>query len=313
MPTVEAHDLARTYHTKNGDVEAVRGVTFAVDDGAIVGLLGPNGAGKTTVMRMLATLLTPTSGTATVAGCDLGSDPKGVRLRIGYVGQSSALSPLSSAREELILQGRLCRLPRAVAEQRADELIETFSLRALDARPTISLSGGQRRRLDIALGLVHSPRLILLDEPSAGLDPTVRNQLWEYIARLRAEFGATVLLSTHYLDEADALCDRVLIVNEGRIVAEDSPRRLKEMLGRDVVEVELSTGAERAKAALDGDPRLREVTVTQQTLRIVAEHGTRALIEVLRILGDAGFEPVSARVLEPSLDDVFLAYTMAMA
>jgi ABC-2 type transport system ATP-binding protein len=306
---IEVQDLARVYQTKRGIVEAVRGVDFTVQEGEIVGLLGPNGAGKTTTMRMLATLLKPTSGSATVAGCDLRSDPKGVRRRIGYVGQSSALSPLSSAREELVLQGRLCQLSQETAERRADELIEAFSMKPLAGRPTISLSGGQRRRLDIALGLMHNPGLLLLDEPSAGLDPNVRSQLWDHINELRERTSTSVLLSTHYLDEADALCDRVLIMDQGKLVAEDSPRRLKEMLGRDTLEIEVRGGADGAKALLSADPRLQEVTVSEQTIRVVAEHGTRMLIELLRVLEDNGLEPVSARVLEPSLDDVFLAYT----
>jgi ABC-2 type transport system ATP-binding protein len=311
VSTIEVQDLARVYRTKRGVVEAVRGVDFAVQQGEIVGLLGPNGAGKTTTMRMLATLLKPTSGSAMVAGCDLRSDPKGVRRRIGYVGQSNALSPLSSAREELVLQGRLCQLSQETAERRAEELIQAFSVEAVAARPTFSLSGGQRRRLDIALGLMHGPGLLLLDEPSAGLDPNGRSQLWEHITDLRQRTSTTVLLSTHYLDEADALCDRVLIMSGGKIVAEDSPRRLKEMLGRDRLEIEVRGGADRAKSLLAADSRLQEVTVSDQTIHVMAEHGTRTLIELLRVLEDNGLEPVSARVLEPSLDDVFLAYTTA--
>jgi ABC-2 type transport system ATP-binding protein len=309
MPIIETRGLARTFQTKRGPVEAVRDLDFTVDEGEIVGLLGPNGAGKTTSMRMLATLLRPTAGTATVVGCDLRTDPKGVRRQIGYVGQSSATTPLVSVYEELVLQGRICRLPRTAAQARADELLDVFSLKELRDRPTISLSGGQRRRLDIALGLVHQPRLLLLDEPSAGLDPHVRSQLWQHISGLRDEFGTTVLLSTHYLDEADALCDRVLIVNGGRRVAEDSPHRLKQLLGRDVLEVEVREGADKAKAVLSADSRLHDVTVSEQMVRIETSQGTRMLIEVLRALQEAGVEPVSVRIAEPSLDDVFLTYT----
>lgn len=311
MPVVEARGLTRSYRSKQTVVEAVRGIDFTVGEGEIVGLLGPNGAGKTTTMRMLATLLSPSAGSANVAGHDLRRDPKGVRTRIGYVGQSSALSPLSSIQEELILQARLCRLSKQEAASRAEELIEAFAMQPFLGRPTIALSGGQRRRLDIALGLVHRPALVLLDEPSAGLDPNVRSQLWEQIKDLRRTQGTTVLLSTHYLDEADALCDRVLIMNDGRIVAEDSPRRLKEMLGRDRLEVEVRADADKAQQALSGLPQLREVTVSDQTVRVVAENGSRALLDLVRVLEESGLEPVSARVLEPSLDDVFLAYTSA--
>jgi ABC-2 type transport system ATP-binding protein len=220
--------LTRTFHTKSGAVEAVRGIDLTVEQGEIVGFLGPNGAGKTTTLRMLTTLLPPTSGTATVAGHDLAADPTGVRKRIGYVAQSGGVDPTVSVREELTTQGRLYRLPRAEAARRAEELADDLNLSALLDRPCGSLSGGQRRRLDIAMALTHNPPLLFLDEPTTGLDPGSRADLWQLVRQLRDERHMTVFVTTHYLDEADALADRLVIVDEGRIVAEGTSAELKE-------------------------------------------------------------------------------------
>ncbi|TQS46567.1 ABC transporter ATP-binding protein [Cryptosporangium phraense] len=208
-----------------GPVVALAGLDLDVGPGQIVGLLGPNGAGKTTTMRMLTTLLRPTAGTATIAGADLVSDPAGVRRRIGAVAQGNSTDPTCTVSEELILQGRLHGLTAAGA--RAAELMKTFEL---TDRPTGQLSGGQRRRLDLALGLVHRPAVLFLDEPSTGLDPGSRATLWACVREAR-DAGATVVLSTHYLDEADALCDRVVVIDAGRVIADDSPGALKASLG----------------------------------------------------------------------------------
>src|SRR5581483_2021713 len=212
-PMIEARGLARTFRTRKGLVEAVRGVDLSVRAGEIVGFLGPNGAGKTTTLRMLTTLLTPTAGTARVAGCDLLGDPAGVRRRIGYVAQGGGTDPTCLADEELVLQAELYRLGAAAARRRAKELFAQLDLAGLEDRPVQTLSGGQRRRLDVALGLVHRPPLVFLDEPTAGLDPQARSNLWEHVRRLRGEHHTTIFLTTHYLDEADALCDRILIID----------------------------------------------------------------------------------------------------
>src|ERR1700674_3510287 len=214
MPIIEVYGLSRTFKTRGGTVEAVRGVDFTVESGEIVGFLGPNGAGKTTTLRMLTTLLRPTAGSATVAGADLLRDPVGVRKRIGYVPQAigqtmGGTDPECLVIEELLDQAALYRIGKADAARRAAAPIPQLDLGGLDKRLVKPLSGGQRRRLEIALGLVHEPALVFLDEPTTGLDPQSRSNLWEHIRGLRADLGTTVFLTTHYLDEADALCDRV--------------------------------------------------------------------------------------------------------
>ncbi|MFH8731567.1 ABC transporter ATP-binding protein [Streptomyces sp. NPDC017964] len=227
MAVISTSGLARTFTTPRGPVEAVRGIDLTVRPGEILGLLGPNGAGKTTTLRMLTTLLPPTGGAATVAGCDLATDPAGVRRAVGYVAQSGGVDPNISVREELVTQGRLYRLPKARAAARAGELAEDLGLTELLDRRTAALSGGQRRRLDIAMGIVHRPKVLFLDEPTTGLDPAGRADLWDVVRRLRDEHGTTVFLTTHYLDEADALADRIAVVDKGVVAAEGTPGALK--------------------------------------------------------------------------------------
>ncbi|MGI5480595.1 ABC transporter ATP-binding protein [Streptomyces lavendofoliae] len=228
MPIISTAGLAHTFRTRGGPVDAVRGIDLTVRTGEILGFLGPNGAGKTTTLRMLTTLLAPTGGAATVAGCDLVGDPAGVRRKIGYVAQSGGVDLSVSVREELVTQGRLYRLSRAEAAGRADELAHDLDLTGVLDRPCAALSGGQRRRLDIALGLTHRPEVLFLDEPTTGLDPGSRADLWRLVRRLRDSYGTTVFLTTHYLDEADELSDRLVVVDKGAVVAEGTPAALKE-------------------------------------------------------------------------------------
>ncbi|MFI1015431.1 ABC transporter ATP-binding protein [Streptomyces sp. NPDC020965] len=227
MAIISTAGLARTFRTKNGPVAAVRGIDLTVRAGDVVCLLGPNGAGKTTTLRMLTTLLSPTAGAATVAGHDLVRDPAGVRRRAGLVAQSGGLDPHIGVREELITQGRLYRLSRARATDRALELARELGFEDLLDRRTGTLSGGQRRRLDIAMALTHRPDVLFLDEPTTGLDPASRADLWELVRRLRADHGTTVLMTTHHLDEADALADRLVIIDGGVVVADGTPDALK--------------------------------------------------------------------------------------
>ncbi|MFE7623683.1 ABC transporter ATP-binding protein [Streptomyces sp. NPDC057509] len=227
MPIISTAGLARTFMSKAGPVEAVRSIDMTVAAGEIVGLLGPNGAGKTTTLRMLTTLLSPTGGAATVAGHDLATDPAGVREQCGYVAQSGGVDPHITVREELVTQGRMYRLGRTAAAARAGELAGELGLSDLLDRRTATLSGGQRRRLDIAMGLTHRPAVLFLDEPTTGLDPGSRTDLWELVRRLRDESGTTVVLTTHYLDEADALADRLVVVDRGLVAAEGTPDALK--------------------------------------------------------------------------------------
>ncbi|MGW7271528.1 ABC transporter ATP-binding protein [Streptomyces sp. NPDC054864] len=227
MAIISTAGLTRTFRTKRGTVEAVRGIDLTVAPGEILGFLGPNGAGKTTTLRMLTTLLAPTGGAATVAGRDLARDPAAVRRRIGYVAQSGGVDLNISVREELVTQGRLYRLTKPQAAARAQELAADLDLTDLLDRKCATLSGGQRRRLDIAMGLMHRPEVLFLDEPTTGLDPGSRADLWALVRRLRDDHGTTVVLTTHYLDEADALCDRLVVIDKGVVVAEGTPSALK--------------------------------------------------------------------------------------
>ncbi|WP_435974005.1 ABC transporter ATP-binding protein [Streptomyces sp. Qhu_M48] len=254
MPIISTAGLSRTFATKGGPVEAVRGIDLTVPPGEILGLLGPNGAGKTTVLRMLTTLLPPTAGAATVAGHDLVRDPAGVRRRIGYVAQSGGLDPQETVRSELVLQGRLHGMDKARAAARAEELAADLGLAELLDRPTPALSGGQRRRLDLAMGLTHRPELLFLDEPTTGLDPGSRADLWALVRGLRDDHGTTVVLTTHYLDEADALADRLVVVDRGAVVAEGTPAGLKAAHGAATLQDAFLAVTGRAPAPVDTTP-----------------------------------------------------------
>jgi ABC-2 type transport system ATP-binding protein len=305
---IQARGLARTFKAKDAVVEAVRGIDFDVAAGEIVGLLGPNGAGKTTTQRMLATLLVPTAGEATVAGCDLRKDPVGVRRQLGYVSQSGGTNPAAKVDEELTTQGELYGLSRAVARQRATELRDKLDLADMGGRLIKTLSGGQRRRLDIALGLVHAPKLVFLDEPSTGLDPQARANLWTHIKTVRERDGATILLTTHYLDEADALCDRILIIDHGKIVAQGSPAELKRRISGDLVTFDVPADAvARATELLAA--QARDVTPTESGLRVTVENGEAEALPLMRALDAAGIKVGALAIRHPSLDDVFLTLT----
>jgi ABC-2 type transport system ATP-binding protein len=306
---ITARGLARTFRTRRaGLVEAVSGLDLDVAAGELVGFLGPNGAGKTTTLRMLTTLLAPTAGTATVAGHDLLTEAAGVRRRIGYVGQSGGAGPDCLVADELTLQGRFYGLDAARARHRTGELLEQLDLAGTERRVVSTLSGGQRRRLDIAMGLVHLPNLLFLDEPSTGLDPQSRANLWDHIRRMHTEHGTTVFLTTHYLDEADALCDRILVIDGGRIVAEGSPDALKRRVSGDLVVVG-TDHPDRVAAMADRLPTAGDVAVDGPTARFRLEDGASALPGLLRELDAAGIAMTSVEVRRPSLDDVFLTLT----
>jgi ABC-2 type transport system ATP-binding protein len=305
---IEARELRRTFRTRQGPVEAVAGVDLSVEAGSVFGFLGPNGAGKTTTLRMLATLLPPSGGRATVAGCDLRGEPARVRRRIGYVGQRSGADPAVSGRSELAFQGRLYGLGREESARRAGQLLEALELEACADRPTATWSGGQRRRLDVALGLVHRPVLLFLDEPTTGLDPQGRARMWDEVRGLRAA-GTTVFLTTHYLEEADALCDRVAIIDHGRIVAEGTPDELKRQVAGDVVRLGVAGDPAIALELLAGQPFVREAQVADGGVRLAVERGDAALPAILRLLDSSALELRSIALARPSLDDVFLRQT----
>jgi ABC-2 type transport system ATP-binding protein len=305
---IEARGLARTFKARTGPVEAVRGIDLDVAAGEIVGLLGPNGAGKTTTQRMLSTLLVPTAGEAKVAGCDLRRDPVGVRRRLGYVSQSGGTNPAAKVDEELTTQAELYGVARAAARARAKELRETLDLGDLGDRLIKTLSGGQKRRLDIALGLMHEPKLVFLDEPSTGLDPHSRANLWTHIRALRDRHQATILLTTHYLDEADALCDRIMIMDHGKVVATGTPAELKRRISGDLVTFEVDDIA-RATELLRAHSEARDVTAIDRGLRVTVDHGESQALPLMRALDQGGVKVGSLNIAHPSLDDVFLTLT----
>ncbi|MGH6657544.1 MAG: ATP-binding cassette domain-containing protein [Actinocrinis sp.] len=308
---IEVAGLAKTFKTKRSTVEAVRGIDLTVRPGEIVGFLGPNGAGKTTTLRMLTTLLEPTGGTATVAGADLRREPGEVRRRIGYVAQTGGTDGACTVTEELITQAELYRLGPREARERCAKLLAQLDLAGLEERFVKTLSGGQKRRLDIALGLVHAPRLVFLDEPTTGLDPQSRANLWTHVRRLRDDLNTTVFLTTHYLEEADALCDRILIIDSGRIVAEGSPQQLKQRISGDLVTIEVAGDRDpsAASAALDGVDGIRERSVHGQALRVTVNEGDQHLMGIMRALDAAGVPIASIQLARPTLDDVFLTLT----
>ena len=311
---ITAQGLTRSFQTKTGTVEAVRGVDLEVRPGEIVGLLGPNGAGKTTTLRMLTTLLVPTSGTATVAGHDLVRNPRDVRRNIGYVAQVGAMPSAGTVvGEELITQARLQGLSKAAAAQRLAELAPRLDLGGLEGRALLELSGGQRRRFDVALGLMHSPPLVFLDEPTTGLDPQSRSNLWTHIRSLRDDFGVTILLTPHYLDAADVLSDRILVMDGGLIVADDTPDALKARISGDVVTLTLASSdpadIERATTTAGRAVDSRDVSVAGSELRVTVDDGSVAVAPLLRAFDADRIAIASVSVTRPSLDDVFLTLT----
>ncbi|MDQ0808369.1 daunorubicin resistance ABC transporter ATP-binding subunit [Streptomyces sp. B3I7] len=291
-------------------VQAVKGIDIDVRRGELLGFLGPNGAGKTTTMRMLATLLRPTAGEAVVAGCDLRKDPRGVRRRIGYVAQNSGSSDESTVEEELIIQGRIHGLSKDAARNRSDELTAQLGLVGLGKRLCKTLSGGQRRRLDIAMGLVHSPDLIFLDEPTTGLDPQSRARLWKHIRWMRSELGMTAFLTTHYLDEAEALCDRIVIMDEGEIIAEGTPDDLKATVSGDSLILRVPVECtETAAGIADQVEGSSELSASDGLIRMRVPRSGAVTPGLLRALEEAHIPAKSLQVNQPSLNDVFLKLT----
>jgi ABC-2 type transport system ATP-binding protein len=289
-------------------VRALDGLSVRVASGAIVALLGRNGAGKSTTVKILTTLARADSGTAHVAGIEVARDPDAVRHAIGLVSQKSSSDPMATARENLVLAGRIQGLSRSAARLRAGELLTRFDLGDAADRLAKTYSGGMARKLDVAIGLVHRPRVLFLDEPTTGLDPEARAAMWAEISRLCADEQTTILLTTHYLEEADQLADRVAIVDAGRVVVEGTPEELKSELRGDAVQVELAAPAPNAVAVLERVPGLRDVSADGTRLRARADSGARAVPGVLAALDDNGIAVASVTVARPSLDDVYLRH-----
>ena len=307
MAAIEVDGLEKTYPK---GVRALDGVGFAVREGEVFGLLGPNGAGKSTTVRVLATLTRPDAGRAEVAGHDVLRAPVAVRRSIGYVAQQSGHDRDGTGRENVTLQGRIHGLRGRKLRRRVDELLELLGLAEAADRIVRTYSGGMKRRLDIALGLVHRPAVLFLDEPTTGLDPEARVLMWEELERLAREETLTILLTTHYLEEADRLADRIAIVSRGRVVVEGTPEELKRTLRGDAVTVELDDGR-----SVDAEGLLRSLAVVHETaadgrvLRTRVENGGTAVPAILSALEARGIPVASVTVSRPSLDDVYLHYT----
>jgi ABC-2 type transport system ATP-binding protein len=309
---IEISQLRKSFRSRAGRqrriVEAVRGVDLTVAEGEIFGFLGPNGAGKTTTLRMLATLITPDAGRATIAGADLRRQPGEVRRRIGYVAQGGSTWDEVTAREELVLHARLYGIGKRDAARRAARALDAFQLSEFADRKCKTYSGGQRRRVDIALGIIHEPKVVFLDEPTTGLDPQSRAHMWDEIRRLRAD-GMTVFLTTHYLEEADALADRLAIIDQGKIVAEGTADELKRQVAGDVVTLGVNGATEHVLETVRVQPFVREATGEDGVVRLYVDRGETAVPLLLRILDGAGLEASSIALHRPSLDDVFLRQT----
>jgi ABC-2 type transport system ATP-binding protein len=307
VAAIEVEALEKTYAK---GVRALDGLTFSVEEGEVFGLLGPNGAGKSTAVRILVTLSTPDAGRAVVAGYDVLREPEAVRRSIGYVAQASGVDVNATGRENLLLQGRVQRVPAPELRRRLDELLEVFGIGEFADRIVRTYSGGMRRRLDVALGLVHRPKVLFLDEPTTGLDPEARAAMWEELERLATQEKLTILLTTHYLEEADRLSRRIAIVSRGKVVVEGVPDTLKRDLRGDSVTLELGDGrVEDAVRVVEALGAVEETVLEGGKLRARVEHGGSAVPGILSALETEGITVASVTVARPSLDDVYLHYT----
>ena len=306
MKAIEASNLRKTYR---GGVRALDGLSLEVEAGTIFGLLGPNGAGKSTTVKILTTLSRADSGEARVAGLDVVRDAAGVRRSIGVVGQKPGLDREATGRENLEMQAEIYGIRGAARRERVDELLERLGLAEAGGRLAKTYSGGMQRRLDVALGLVHRPKVLFLDEPTTGLDPEARAELWREIERLAREEEMTILLTTHYLEEADRLASRLVIVDRGRIVAKGSPEDLKSELRGDTVQVELAESANgNAAAAVQHLPGVSELTLNGRLLRARVDNGAAAIPSMITALERGGLRVAAATIARPSLDDVYLRH-----
>ncbi len=305
---IQVENLSRTFKSKKEVVRAVDDISFSVAQGELVALLGPNGAGKSTTLRMLTTLLPPTAGRATLNGLDVVRDSVAVRKQIGFVSQGNAAGHHFRVDDELVSQGLFHGLKLHEAAARARELLATLELESLATRTTSTLSGGQRRRLDIAMGLMNRPPVLFLDEPTTGMDPQNRANLWDHILRLRAESSTTIVLTTHYLEEADNMAERVLIIDHGRIIADDTAETLKQELGGDTITIQVARDLGDAAAAHLGGAE-RDDGPETTTFRLRTERADRRLPALLTTLAGSGVEVSGVSMRQPTLDDVFLERT----
>lgn len=309
MEMIVTENLCKTFKNGKDSVEAVKGVSLRVGEGEIFGFIGPNGAGKTTTMRMLTTLIPPSCGTANVVGFDLFKQAKKIREKIGYVSQKGGCYELATGYENIVLQGRLYGLSKQKAEENADKLVDAFRMKDFCSRKVSTFSGGQRRHIDLAMGVMHGPKLLFLDEPTTGLDPSSRANFWEHIRGLK-EQGVTIFLTTHYLDEADALCDTICIMDHGSVAAEGTPQELKRRIAGDIIEIGLTPAdMRRAESLVAVLPGVKETVSSGKTLKFYIEEGEKALPEILPLLIRETIPILTVSLRRPSLDEVFLKMT----
>jgi len=304
---VETRSLRKTY----GDTVAVDDISFAVNEGEIFGFLGPNGAGKSTTMMILTTLLKPSSGKAFVSGYDVAESPKKVRQNIGYVQQEITVDEYLTGRENLLLQARLNHIPKDQIGARIDELLDLVELGEKQHDATITYSGGMRKRLEIAGGLLHRPKVLFLDEPTVGLDIQTRQKIWEYIRRIHEEYKMTIFLTTHYMEEADRLCDRIGIIDYGKIQAIDAPQRLKTSLGNGIISLTLGTVDKKSDlvSAIREIEFVNDVTDSGEKITVFSSKGTEVAPIIFSLSSSLGIKIKSVSITEPTLDDVFLSFT----
>ena len=312
MNVIEIKDLKKSFRSRaNGKrtiVEAVKGITLSINEGEVFGFLGPNGAGKTTTQRMLATLLPIDSGFASISGIDVVKKPNEVRKLIGYVGQVGGTDEYATGMENIVLQGRLYGMAKADIQKNAAELIELFDLKDYIGRLAKTYSGGQKRRLEIAMGLIHKPKVLFLDEPSAGLDPQTRASLWQLITDLKKS-GMTVLLTTHYLDEADKLCDRIAIIDLGLIVGIGTPKELKSQISGESIRIEIDGNTETVAKLFKNKPFVKDTRTDHEYVFLTVDRGSTALPKIFEELNTKNITAKSITIHKPSLDDVFLKLT----
>ncbi len=311
---IETKQLRKTFvskeHGEKKTLEAVKGVDLTVKRGQIFGFLGPNGAGKSTTQKMLSTLMRPSSGEVKVLGYDLVEEQDKIRQNVGFVSQAGGADLASTGTENLILQAQLFGIDAETAKKSAEEFSQRFQMTSYVGRPASTYSGGQKRRLDIALGMIHHPQLLLLDEPTTGLDPQSRAYLWVEIQKLKTD-GITIFLTTQYMDEADKLCDTIAIIDHGQIIVQGTPDELKSSVGGDTIVFGFDSCevAQKAEALLNEHVKLERLQVTDSSVYLTIKNGERTLPDLLRLLDGSGMQVQGVTLSRPSLDDVFLKYT----
>ena len=307
MYSIETKSLTKSF----GDLVAVNDISFSVEKGEIFGCLGPNGAGKSTTMMIFTTLLKPTNGNALVGGFDVIKNPKQVRESIGFVQQETTVDEYLSGRENLLLQAKLNHIPKNEINQRIDEVLDLIELSDKQDEAVVTYSGGMRKRLDIAGGLLHHPRVLFLDEPTVGLDIQTRRKIWQYIKKIHTQFDMTIFLTTHYMEEADSLCDRIGIIDHGKIQVIDTPKNMKNDLGNEIVSlvIESNTNYDSFLLELKKIEFIKKINEDDSKLTLFTSNGTEVIPQIFQISSELGIKIKSISLTQPTLDDVFISYT----